>query len=146
MFQEEQTKFEECERVINLILHKLVVCIEKMENNLALLTKAYIEYANMDPLMNTLKKTFKHSSPKVFEIAKIVLVTSWIYLYTKGSVPEDFIPTVTRELFYEFKKTKEELTPDPTSVPSSTTTLYPVTWDFVLIKRDSSAFIQRFKK
>ena len=50
---------------------------------------------------------------------KNVLVTPWIYLYGRGSIPEGFIPTVTRELFYESKKMKD---PYPTSVPSSTAT------------------------
>ena len=41
-----------------------------MESNLELLTKAYIEYANVGPLMNTLKTAFKRSSTKVFEKCK----------------------------------------------------------------------------
>ena len=53
LFQKEQTRFEEYERVINLILQKFMIyieskddsdvirSIEKMECNLALLTKAY---------------------------------------------------------------------------------------------------------
>ena len=49
---------------------EVIRSIEKMECNLALLTKAYIEFVNMGPLMNTLKKTFKHSSQKVFEKCK----------------------------------------------------------------------------
>ena len=40
---------------------------------------------------------------------------------------------------------KEEPTPDPTSVPPSPATPDPVTQDFALVKRDSSAFIQRYK-
>ena len=48
---------------------EVIHSIEKMECNLALLTKAYIEYVNIGPLMNTLKKTFKHSSTK-FEKCK----------------------------------------------------------------------------
>ena len=49
---------------------EVIRIIEKMEFNLALLTKAYIKYANMGPLMNTFKKMFKHSSTKVFEKCK----------------------------------------------------------------------------
>lgn len=131
LFHEEQMKFEECERVINPILQKLTTCIkskddrevigsiEKMESNLTLLTKAYIEYANMGPLMKTLKKTFKHSSPKVFEKCKNC-ISKLRDLYGRGSMPEGFAPTPTRGLFCESKKVKEEPTSDPISVHSST--------------------------
>ena len=77
---------------------KVIRSIEKMECNLALLTNAYIEYANIGPLMNTLKKTFKYSSPNVFEKCKNC-ISKLRDLYGRGSIPEGFIPTVTRELF-----------------------------------------------
>ena len=109
-----------------------MIYIEKKESNLALLTKTNIEYANMGPLMNTLKKTFEHSSPKVFEKCNNCL-SKLIDLYGRGSIPEGFIPTATRELFYESFLIKEELTPDPTYVPSSTASLDPVTRDFSLV-------------
>ena len=65
---------------MNLILHKRRIRIKKMQRNLALLTKAYIEYVNMGPLMNTLKKTVKNSNQKVFKNAKIVDSNSGINL------------------------------------------------------------------
>ena len=80
---------------------KVIRSIEKMKNNRALLTNAYIEYANMGPLMNTLKKTFKYSSPKAFEKCKNC-ISKLRDLYGRGSMPECFISTVTWELFYKF--------------------------------------------
>ena len=108
-----------------------------MESNLELLTKAYIEYAIVGPLMNTLKTSFKRSSTKVFEKCKNCISK------LRDSILEAPIPTVTWELFYESYKTKEEPNPDPTSVLSSTAIPDPVTWDFALVIRDSSAFTQR---
>ena len=75
---------------------EVIRSIEKMESNLAILTKAYIEYANMGPLMSTSKKTLSTQAQKFLKNAKIVLVTSGFYLYGRGSTPEGFIPTNTR--------------------------------------------------
>ena len=72
-------------------------------------------------------------SQNVFEKCKNC-ISKLREIYGRSPIPEGFIPNVSWESFYESKNMKEEPTSDPTFV---------VTRDFALVKRDSSAFIQR---
>jgi len=120
LFKLEQEKFEKCEKVINPILKKISEALEKkdnsgvigsldlMEKHSLLLTKSYIEHADMGPLMKKLKKTFKPLSPKVFRKCKSC-TNKLRELYNRGSTPPGFIPKPKCKLLHQ-SIVKQEIT------------------------------------
>ena len=119
-YKHEQAKFEECEITLNPLLQKIRDALEmrddakviqnlnELENHFSILTKSFIEYASMGPLMKKLKKTFKYSNQKAFERCKDC-TNQLKDLYGRGKTPDGFVPQVKPKLIMSSSVHKEEI-------------------------------------